>query len=346
MAKRMMLVPFIDQKGGALRPYISQPSWEFHVGKPPNVYPENALDTDMNTILKNTKTKTAEKYKQYQDAIQRRRIKSYKKDHPPKRYIQKRFGSVTIKALKEKLINNVPRWNRDKAKKLYDFILKIPQLSINEYDEILINDERIENSNIVDLFVDMSSEVFKNESLPGQEQFMNLLIRNGISVDVIGNSAYQRRVIEQIPPTPVTPRYRDLVAADDITPTRGVTPSSRAAGTRSTVSTPTYENWTSSTTQNSSTPRARTSNSFSTAPSSIRGRVNRTSASKSTLRTAPKRASNNNPQNETPGTVRRGPKQTPGPTRLPSTRNRPKLYSSKEWVTIQTVPKTIKRNKK
>ena len=199
----MMLVPYVEQKGGALRPLISQPTWEFHVGKPPKIYPENALDVDMETILQNKKTGTGEKYRQYMDVLQRQRIKNYKKEHPQIKYNRKKASEPMIRNMKEKLINNVPRWKRDKAKQLYDFIVQIPQLSINEYDEIEINGERIENSNITQLFVDMSSDVYRNESLPGQTQFMDLLIRNGISSDVIGNEAYQREVNENISPVAV-----------------------------------------------------------------------------------------------------------------------------------------------
>ena len=176
MAKRMTLIP-ADMLGQMQQmPVLSHLS---------------ALDTDMNRILLDKHLSTDVKFKHYQDALQRYHMGL----QPPPLPQQPATQPVETESVaaapklfpKQQLLVNIPKQKQRSAKMLAEFIENIPELSFTAKNEIRINNETIPNSNIVDLFGDLSRDRQVGPLPYGYRQFTELLNEYNVPLEAIGN---------------------------------------------------------------------------------------------------------------------------------------------------------------
>jgi hypothetical protein len=182
MAKRMALVP-ADMMG--------------HIKEAPMLTQITALDREMGSILNNKGLSTDMKFRQYQDALQRYQMLLHERDKPavPPPPIDNQ------KLPKELLLRDVPNQKKKKAKLLFDFIENIPELSVTRRNEIQINGETIENSNIVDIFADLTLDRQRVAPLRGFREFVTLLQRHNVPLEAIGNRRRREALLTPAPPS-------------------------------------------------------------------------------------------------------------------------------------------------
>ena len=172
MAKRMTLIP-ADMLGQMQQmPVLSHLS---------------ALDTDMNRILLDKHLSTDVKFKHYQDALQRYQMGMQPPPPLPAQPVETAAVATTKLFPKQQLLVNIPKQKQRSAKMLAEFIENIPELSLTAKNEIRINNETIPNSNIVDLFGDLTRDRQVGPLPHGYQQFTELLNEYNVPLEAIGN---------------------------------------------------------------------------------------------------------------------------------------------------------------
>ena len=183
MAKKMALVPaeMLNQLKDA--PLMTQMS---------------ALDEDMGKILQHKQMSTDLKFRRYQDALQRYQGFVTERDAPsrPPPPPPETFDANISKDL---LLPGIPQQKMRNAKLLADFIKNIPELSVTDRNEIRINGETIANSNIIDLFADLTRDRRGGPPPRGMHEFVTLLQNHNVPMEAIGNHK-RRETIEMSPP--------------------------------------------------------------------------------------------------------------------------------------------------
>ena len=158
----------------------------------------SALDSDVNRILQDKYLSTDVKFKHYQDALQRYQMGSQPRAMPP---LPPPAATHPVEAVnnfpKQQLLANIPKQKQRSAKMLADFIENIPDLSLTAKNELRINNETIPNSNIVDLFGDLTRDHQADPVPRGYEQFTELLNAYNVPLEAIGNRK-RRESIAQI----------------------------------------------------------------------------------------------------------------------------------------------------
>ena len=203
-AKRMVLIPaeMHQQQGGGLNNLIipsvplqppPPPQWEYMVDKQQN--PANALDSAMSTILQDKNLSADAKYAQYQYAIHRHRML-----HPQTQaYKRARTVHDTIEMNVEQLLRSIPDRKKRSARMLINFLATLRQFSVNGQNEIQLNGETIEGTNLIELLREFSMERKNNVQPPkGYHQFMNLLLSSGVPLEAIGNERYRQQLTSNL----------------------------------------------------------------------------------------------------------------------------------------------------
>ena len=160
------------------------------------------LDLEMDKILKDNQLPMDQKFRQYQTALYRYHISQQERDKPTLPLVteptHKRFP-------KDQLLSDIPQQKRRNAKLLIEFIENIPELSLTDKNEIQINGKTVLNSNIVDLFADLSRDRKDGPPPRGYDELMTVLNRHNIPLEAIGN---RRRRDTMIPDDVTTPAKR------------------------------------------------------------------------------------------------------------------------------------------
>lgn len=157
-----------------------------HMQATPILTQLSTLDNDMSAILKNKDLPTDAKFRQYQGALQRYQMLVRKRDKVPR--VEKK------KSLPKDQLLDMPNYRKGKANILYQFIENIPELTVNERNEIQINGKTIQNSNIVDIFAALTLDR-KMETPPrGFQEFFELLRRHNVPLEAIGNQRWRNEL--------------------------------------------------------------------------------------------------------------------------------------------------------
>ena len=156
----------------------------------PLIMQMSALDQDMGQILQNKQLSTDMKFLKYQDALQRYHIMVNDRDKPVHQVQAPPEQATARKIPRELLLRSIPQQKLRNAKLLADFIETIPELSVSERNEIQINGATIENSNIIDLFSDLTRDRRGGPIPRGHDRFVALLHDHNVPLEAIGN---QRR---------------------------------------------------------------------------------------------------------------------------------------------------------
>ena len=222
----MVLIPaeMYQQEGGGKKNNAStEPQWNFETTQKYSTYPSSALDSDMSAILRDKNLSADVKYAQYQDAIQRHRIASFRGQQFPPQQLQQRqqqqqqqqqqqpsykrertaFDKVEMNI--EELLRNIPDNKKTSARQLLNFLASLRQFSVNGRHEIQLNDETIVNSNLSELLREISIDRRRtvNQQTPeGYHQFMNLLSQTNVPLNAIGSERHRLQIATAIPVAP------------------------------------------------------------------------------------------------------------------------------------------------
>ena len=210
-AKRMVLVPAeMHQQGsgisGVVAPNLITPSvplqppplpqWGIETAQQYSTYPPSALDSDMSAILQDKNLSIDVKYAKYQDAIIRHRMSSYQRQYPQQVYKRPRTIHDSVEMDVEKLLRSIPEQKKKSARMLINFLTALPQFSVNGQNEIQLNGETIENTNIIELLREFSID---RKTMPisppkGYHQFMDLLIQSNVTPEAIGSERHRQQM--------------------------------------------------------------------------------------------------------------------------------------------------------
>ena len=169
------------------------------------------LDSEMDKILKDNQLPMDQKFRQYQTALYRYHISQQERDKSALPLVteptHKRFP-------KDQLLADIPQQKRRNAKLLVEFIENIPELSLSDKNEIQINGETVLNSNIVDLFADLTRDRRDGPTPRGYDELMTLLNRHNIPLEAIGNRQRRDRMMPEEVRTPEKRRRRRQSSLD------------------------------------------------------------------------------------------------------------------------------------
>ena len=182
MAKRMALVPMdmVSQMKDA--PLLGQLS---------------ALDKEMEDILRET-TSNDLKLRKYQDALRRyHQLTDIRDETPVKQTITVEEEEVPA-IPHQQIIRNMPAQKQRSAKILLDFLETMPELSVNDRNEISIHGKLVKNSNIHDLVSDLTRDTRGRPPKGLNELTRALKVRN-VPLTAIGSSHRKTLFTEEEP---------------------------------------------------------------------------------------------------------------------------------------------------
>ena len=167
MAERMILIP--------------QDAVQRLQGDKTNI---TALDKEMTQILKSNKLNDAEKWKLYNQALQRflHLTGTQRKD------LEITIDPVKVPniELNELLMSSIPKKYQSNAMLLYDILAPSKDISWSKSGEVTIKGKKIHNSHIIELVNDVLRHR-KNIEPRGWQDFSKLLRDLNVGRDIIGN---------------------------------------------------------------------------------------------------------------------------------------------------------------
>ena len=221
-AKRMALVP-ADMLG--------------QIREAPLLTHMSQIDKEMNNIVQNNEMSTDMKFKMYQDALRKYHVLTHERDNqthiaeqqpPLAAAAAAQPGAAAARSAAaartpgakrvptDALLRDLPKQKKKNAKLLMEGLERMPELSLSDKNEIRINGDTIENSNIYDLVSDLTRDRKHNVPPPrGHQQLMTLIRQHNLPMLAIGNQ--QRRNALYTPPSPgvVARRGRRLPSEEE-----------------------------------------------------------------------------------------------------------------------------------
>lgn len=154
-----------------------------------------SLDTEMDYILRKEYADASEKWKKYNEVLQRYLFFANESRKP----ISMELKSVTDSKeetkpdpnpMRKHLSDVIPKTLKDQAVKIFDYLSRDGTLvTWDTAGEVFIKGIRVPHSNIIDLISDLTRSR-KNFNPQGVDSFMGALARMNIPLDLVGN---QRR---------------------------------------------------------------------------------------------------------------------------------------------------------
>lgn len=179
------------------------PPWTFtSTEEQPAAYPQTAIDSDVYAILHDKSLSADAMYARLQDAMRRSKMSSYQRQYPQQMYKRAQTIHDSIVMDGEKLLRSVSDHNKKSARNLINFLIALPEFSVNGKHEIQLYGETIEDSNIEELLREFSTnrkikstEEAVPSTLQGYHQFMNLLVRSNVPLNAIGSERHRQQII-------------------------------------------------------------------------------------------------------------------------------------------------------
>lgn len=181
------------------------------------------LDADMQHIIHSNQP-TDIKLKLYQQALQRYLFFKEQQREPYKIEVKSEAApsSVGKPNILRSLMDIIPKKVLPKAKLLLKHIEDNPEaVGWNERNELLVNGQRVLNSNIIDLINDFSLARAKSEPPEGFAEFAQALQETNVPREAISNQARWKAIL------PGTSHAADEAEFDPITPSKA-TPRKRS----------------------------------------------------------------------------------------------------------------------
>ena len=190
MAKRMALVPMDIMNQMKEMPLLNQLS---------------NLDKEMESILRDTAASNDMKFLKYQDTLRRYQQLTDVRDQPlqPIQPVQSHpVNREKVTLPSEQIIRNMPVQKQRSAKILLDFLATVPELSVNDRNEIVIDGNVVRKSNIHDLVSDLTRDQ-RGPTPRGFNELAHTLKTHNVPLMAIG-STRRRNTFAGEPPSSVS----------------------------------------------------------------------------------------------------------------------------------------------
>ena len=140
----------------------------------------NNMDYKMQNVLQSSDLPSDIKHKQYNQMMHQYQAM---KDHELSKPL-----SVDVKSMSEDdIITGMPKPFRNKAKLLLNHVKRAPNIDIDESGHVVINGQKIQDSNITDLIFEFSKPVRRGEPPTGWRQFGQALRETNVPREAIVN---------------------------------------------------------------------------------------------------------------------------------------------------------------
>jgi len=174
------------------------------------------LDGEMMRILNDRNIPADVKWAQYNQILQRHNYMRKDRDKP----IEIPFYEKTKKTIDtEQIFSTIPKTRIPLAKSLLDFIQKQPNIEVAENGEVVIDGDRIRNSNITDIMHDLTRDR-KNAAPVGTDHLIQTLKEANIPLEYIGN----KNRLDLFHATPSTPYYSSSSSSSAASTPKKTTP--------------------------------------------------------------------------------------------------------------------------
>ena len=184
MAKRMALVPF-EMAGADYYQRMGQ------VQEAPLLSKLAGLDQEMGNILRDSNMSNDLKFRKYQDTLRRYQHFTDVRDEKPRQQLP--VTDTTLPS--QQIVQNMPKPKQRNARVLLDFMDSIPELSVNDRNEIVIDGNVIRHSNFHDLVSDLTRDK-KGPQPTGFDELAHLLKEHNVPMDAIG-SVHRKNALRQ-----------------------------------------------------------------------------------------------------------------------------------------------------
>ena len=160
----------------------------------------SSLDTEMNYIMRKQYADDSEKWKKYNETLQRY-LHFAKESRKPitfeieSKTDEKSEGNQTNSAMRQQLMAAMPKTYKDHAVKIYDYLVRDGSpVTWDSTGQVSIQGNLIRQSNIIDLISDLTRS--RKSFVPvGVDKFVDVLAQMNIPLDFIGNEHRRTAVL-------------------------------------------------------------------------------------------------------------------------------------------------------
>ena len=154
----------------------------------------SSLDTEMRTIMREKYADDSEKWKKYNEVLQRYLFFANESRKPIKLEIVS--AEKPNSAMRQQLITVMPKTYKDQAVKMFDYLSSEGSpITWDSTGAVSIHGNLIPQSNILDFISDLTRSRRSFEPL-GVAKFVNALAQMNFPLDIIGNERRRRAILQ------------------------------------------------------------------------------------------------------------------------------------------------------